>query len=87
MAETHRLYSKTDVISAYKDVFSTQAGQVVLSDLLRLFGFVDRSTFVSDDPYGRIQAGQEGQRSVIIHIGKRIEGQPDDVEDQSTGEM
>lgn len=70
-------FSKADIIMAYKDVFSTQEGQIVLGDLLRHFGFTDKTTFVENDPAGRLQAAGEGQRSVIIHIGRRMEENPD----------
>lgn len=49
---------------AYRRVFTTMDGQLVLRDLARR-GFADRSTF-SAEP-GRIEFN-EGRRSMVLHI-------------------
>lgn len=55
---------------AYLEVFSGEAGQIVLADLLQQFGFRLNSTF---DPNPHVTSFREGQRSVVSHIGKRME--------------
>ena len=78
-----RQVSPGDVARAYAAVFSTEDGMVVVGDLVRRFGFTRRSTFVLDDPSGRAQARNEGQREVLLHIGFMQDVDPAEYE-QST---
>ena len=78
-----RQISPAAVASAYHEVFATEAGAIVVQDLLRRFGFTRRSTFVLDDPNGRAQARNEGQREVLLHIGFMQDVDPAEYE-QST---
>lgn len=57
--------------AAYIDVFGGPSGQVVLADLLRRFGFVTRSAFAPGAP--DLSAYQEGQRTVLIHVGRMLD--------------
>lgn len=78
--------SPLDVCIAYKQVFSAQEGQIVMADLLRHFGFSRNSTF-NVNPGS--MAYNEGQRSVLIHVGRMLDADPTELEEarKSTGEM
>lgn len=71
--------SPVDVCQAYKEVFSTSAGQIVLADMLRRFGFTRSSTFVPGD--SARTAFNEGGRTVLIHVGRMIDADPADFEE------
>lgn len=76
MSEAERLRG---LISDYKAVFGTEAGVSVLRDLMRHFGYTRTSTLVEGDPIA--SARNEGQRTVLIRIGKLIDADPTAVED------
>ncbi len=84
--------SQQDLINAYKQVFSTVEGQIVLADLLMAFGHNVHSSFV---PASFSSAGTrtedliftEGQRSVILHIGRRCDALPDSEDNQGKVEL
>lgn len=58
----------------YRRVFESEEGKVVLEDLLQRFGFADRSTCVFQGVAEPAIASAyfEGQRSVWIHIQRRL---------------
>jgi len=76
--------SPVDTCVAYKIVCATQEGQIVIADLMRRFGFSRSSTF-DPDPYRTVL--HEGQRTVVMHIGRQIDADPASFEDQETTEM
>lgn len=76
--------SKSDVVLAYQSALSTQEGQIVLADLMRRFGFTTWSTFVEGDP--NKTSWQEGQRSVLVHIGRMLEADPAEAEEHEDAE-
>jgi len=57
------------LVEAYREVFEGQAGAIVVADLSRKFGFVNRSMFHVD---GMRMAHAEGQRSVLQEIQKYL---------------
>lgn len=67
--------SRADTILAYKSVFATQDGQIVLADLMRHFGYTNHSTFSEGGDVNQTLV-REGQRTVLIHIGRRINSDP-----------
>ena len=75
------------VMEAYKLVAMTPPGQTMLRDLVRRFGFANKSTFVPGDP--GYTALHEGQRSVMAHFSRMIDGEAGELEDtdQSQGEL
>ncbi len=77
--------SPVDTCIAYKVVAATQEGQIVIADLMRRFGFARFTTFVSGDPDRTTL--NEGQRTVVIHIGRMIDADPASFEDQEQVEM
>lgn len=83
---TPREVSPYDVCIAYKVTFATQEGQIVMMDLLRNFGYNRNTTF--DANHG-VMATKEGQRSVLIHMGRQLDMDPITLEEtrNSTGEM
>lgn len=82
-----RTVSPHDVMIAYKQMAATPDGEVVLADLVRKFGYARNSTFNPGDPYSTVMC--EGQRSVVVHIGRQVEGELSDVTDvdEQMGEM
>ena len=50
--------------SAYREIFNTEAGQVILDDLARRFNI--HATSFSKDPYET--AFREGQRDVVLFL-------------------
>ncbi len=77
--------SPVDTCIAYKVVAATQEGQIVIADLMRRFGFSRYTTFVPGDPDRSTL--NEGQRTVVIHIGRQIDADPASFEDQNEVEM
>ncbi len=77
--------SPVDTCIAYKVVAATQEGQIVIADLMRRFGFSRNTTYVPGDP--DMTVWREGQRTVIIHIGRMIDADPASFEDQEQVEM
>lgn len=77
--------SAVDVIEAYKKIFSTAEGGIVLADLMRHFGFTMNSTYVDGSPNGIYL--NEGARRVLIHIGRRLDTDPASVEATENTEM
>lgn len=75
-----------DRVEAYREVFSSRAGQIVYADLERHFGFTRQSTIPTDgNPYHT--ARHEGQRMVMVHIGRQVAGIPvDSDEDERSTE-
>lgn len=53
-----------DILIAYRQTFSTPAGEKVLADLKRRFN--DRTSYVSGDPHGTSM--REGERNVFLQI-------------------
>ena len=58
-------HDRLDKAIAYKDLFASPAGKIVLEDLEK-FCFKDAPTFVVGDQYWT--AHNEGRRLVILHI-------------------
>ena len=88
-----RVVSADEVLAAYKQVFSTPEGQIVLADLLKHFSYSRESTLKFPnplskqvpDPEGGIYY-REGQRTVVMHIGIMMDGERPK-EEAKQGEM
>lgn len=65
----NRIVDTKKLVEAYREVFEGEAGGIVLADLLRKFGYVDRSMFHVD---GMVMAHCEGQRAVLQEIQKYL---------------
>lgn len=74
--------SKVDVCVAYKTVFGSVEGQIVLADLMRRFSFTRTSTFVPGDTYSTVH--NEGCRTVLIHIGRMLDADPAEMQEHTT---
>lgn len=72
-----------EISVAYKQVFATQEGQIVLQDLLRRFGYNRHSLFDKD---AMLMASREGARAVLIHMGNMIDADPAGL-DERKGEL
>lgn len=62
------------LVQDYKVCFSTQQGRAVLNDLVRRFGYTRRSTLAPGRPDE--SAYNEGQRSVLVHVGTMMDVNP-----------
>lgn len=74
MTDEKRVVGPADIMMAYKQVAALPEGQIVIDDLLRRFGFTRTSTYVHGDAIAT--TFREGQRTVLVHIGRMIEGDP-----------
>lgn len=70
-----RRVSRVEVASAFRDIASTEQGQIMLRWLMSKFGFTTKTTLVSGHPDKT--AFQEGQRSVMIAMAEQIEADLD----------
>ncbi|WP_299444702.1 hypothetical protein [uncultured Rhodospira sp.] len=73
--------SQSRIAAAYQSVFHGQDGQLVLADLARRFGFTHRSTFPDNGDPNRM-IFNEGGRAALIHIGRMIEADLDELKAQ-----
>jgi hypothetical protein len=67
------------IMSAYKMVAATPEGQMMVMDLVSKFAFTRQSMapIYSSAPLDPLRlAFHEGQRTVLVHIGRMIEGNP-----------
>lgn len=80
MPQPRRQVQPHEVAAAYKELFASPAGQIVLQHLVAKFGFVNKTTFVPGDPMH--SAVFEGQRSVMVYIGQQMAWTPEDEPDQ-----
>lgn len=71
---------KVDVILAYRNVFHSQEGQIVLADLMRYFSWNMGPMLDLARPDALVLAHRDGQRTVLTHIGRRLEIDPASVE-------
>lgn len=67
-----------NIAEAYRIVASLPEGQLMLRDMIRRFAYASRSTFVPGDPGWT--AWKEGQRSVMVHLSRMIDGEAGDLE-------
>lgn len=74
----------TNVVEAYRIVAGTPEGQIMLRDLIRRFAFGTRSAIVPGDPC--MSAWKEGQRSVMVHMNRMIDGQAGELEGTTSEE-
>ena len=74
--------SMGDICIAYKQVFSTPEGQIVIADLLHRFGFTRHSMFTPGTTRPEDVLFREGQRDVVRHIGVNLDSDPAGFEEQ-----
>ena len=80
MPQPSRQVQPHEVAAAYKELFASPAGQIVMTHLVAKFGFINKTTFVPGDPMH--SAIYEGQRSVMVYIGQQLAWSPDNEQDQ-----
>lgn len=76
--------SPAKLIEAYQLLAQTESGQIVINDLLRRFGYTRNTTFQENTA---TMAYCEGQRSVVIYIGRMLDADPAAQEALDKGEM
>lgn len=69
----NRQKEKNNISYAYKRLFSTEDGQIVLKDLMRA-GHFDQPSFDAD-PY--LTAFNEGERHLLLRIIRTINSDPE----------
>jgi len=79
MPPANRQVKPHEVAAAYKELFASPAGQIVMAHLVAKFGFINKTTFVPGDPMH--SAVYEGQRSVMVYIGQQLAFNPEDEPD------
>lgn len=72
-----------DIIDAYHEVARSEAGQIVLADLQRQFGFATHPMFRGDV---NELVHRDGQRAVLAYIGRKLESDPAHYRALSEGE-
>lgn len=82
----HREVSQYDVIQAYKEFAATQEGQIVIADLMRRFGYSRQSTY-SPGEAAQDVTFREGQRVVLVHIGRMIDADPAEAQEYDRSEL
>lgn len=65
--------SAVDLHHAYRDFLASPAGQIVLADLIRHFGYTTRSTVGRDTHETYCN---EGRRSVLLYIDRVMSTDP-----------
>lgn len=75
MAKNEKTVDVQDKEVAYKQVFASPEGQIVLADLIRRFGFTRKSPFVEARGEPHNFAFLEGGRAVMIYIGLVLDGE------------
>ncbi len=84
MADGPKRLSRVDVSNAYKALFSTEDGQVVMAHLVSRFGFTRQSTFVPNAPEQSLI--HEGQRTVLVEIGRQMDVDTTQLHDEEQAE-
>lgn len=84
MDEVEHQRQRAKLLQAYREVFSTESGRLVLADLMREAGFISPSfaepTHLNDGMAVALRAAQkEGRRSLVLHILARRETPVDEV--------
>jgi len=70
MREARQL-TRDEVAQAYRNVFAGEDGALVLAHLQHQFGYTRGTTLEAND--GITTAWREGQRYVLVHIGRMLE--------------
>ena len=73
-----------EVCMAYKQALATPEGHIVVADLMRRFGFSRITTYVPNEPERTIL--NEGQRTVLVHIGRMLDADPSEFTEPSVEE-
>lgn len=81
MTQDTRVVSPRDVAEAYQSMAQNPHGQVVLADLMRRFAHNRASTFQVGHTRSEDCVYREGQRSVLVHIGRMLDVNPAEMED------
>lgn len=70
------------VAEAWQEIAQTEEGRLILADLAAKFGFQTKSTF---DTNAATMAFHEGQRAVMVHIGKLLSLDPQELREKLEG--
>lgn len=84
MEDPRHHYSRGDIARAYQAIFDTPDGHIVLAHLQASYGYVNKTLFVPGDP--QHTAYNEGQRSVLVGIGRMLEDDPDSLDQSQKAE-
>ena len=76
MTPEKQLEKSLENVQAYKRLFSTDDGILVMQDLMIRSGFL-HSGHVPGDPYS--SANNEGKRELFIYIMNKVQASPEDI--------
>jgi len=85
MEDPRKRYSPGDIARAYQAVFDSPDGHIVLAHLQNGYGFTRDTLFVPGDAHHT--AFKEGQRSVLVSIGRMLEADPDQLDESQETEL
>ena len=69
-------HKRADLVRAYKNVFSTEEGKLVLHDLMKTFHILQSTMDANPNEV----AYKEGERSVVLRILRTINTDPNELE-------
>lgn len=81
MTQDPRVVTPRQVAEAYQAMAENPQGQVVLADLMRRFAHNRASTFQAGHTRPEDCVYHEGQRSVLVHIGRMLDVNPAEIEE------
>ncbi|NBB92348.1 MAG: hypothetical protein GVY32_04170 [Gammaproteobacteria bacterium] len=81
MTDRPQVVTPRQVAEAYQAMSQNPQGQVVLADLMRRFAHNRAPMFRAGHTRPEDCVYQEGQRSVLIHIGRMLDVNPSEIEE------
>lgn len=83
MTTDHRSVSRAQLARAYQAVMQSEEGQVVIAHLQHCFGYTTNTTYIPGKEQSALDmAYAEGQRSVLVHIGRWLSADPQQIENE-----
>lgn len=83
MSVDHKSVSRAQLARAYQAVMQSEEGQVVIAHLQHCFGYTNSTTYTpGKDQSALDMAYAEGQRSVLVHLGRWLSTDPQAIENE-----
>jgi len=78
-----RNVSRAQLAAAYQAVAKSEEGQIVIAHLQHCFGYTVNSTYTPGKDQSALDTVYaEGQRSVLVHIGRWLNTDPEQLENE-----
>lgn len=81
MSERMEPVTPAQVAQAYQDMAQSHSGRIVIADLMRRFGHTRAPMFRIGDTRPEDVVYREGQRSVLVHMGRLLDANIAEMED------